>query len=177
MEDEPVTCMRHSPAAVRWTVWAACRAISPRRGDLGRTLPAGRVLGRPACPLRARWRGPALAHGRANLLAAIVIHCNPPSRRKGHAAETSWADSQAKVSRPPTAHLGIPVATAPITALAYDSAPYRSRPEGDSASGTEGPDDFCLWSIWSVLQGCAGYPRFWLRSRRSGRGCRSGRRR
>ena len=30
-----------------------------------------------ACPLLARWRVSALPHGRANLLAAIVIHWNP----------------------------------------------------------------------------------------------------
>ena len=52
-----------------------------------------------------------------------------PSRRSRQPVETRRVDSQAKAPSPYTAHLRIPVAKAPKTALAYDSAIYRSRPE------------------------------------------------
>ena len=46
-----------------------------------------------------------------------------PSRRSGQTAETRRADSRARAPGPHPGHRRIPVAKAPIAALAYDSAP------------------------------------------------------
>ena len=59
-----------------------------------------------------------------------------PSRRSGQTAKTRRADSRARAPGPHLtpwvgphpAHRRIPAAKAPIAALAYDSAPYQSRP-------------------------------------------------
>ena len=114
------------------------------RGHLGRTLPVGRVSARPVCRLRAQRRLPALPHGWTQ---PARRHCHlleyRPSRRSGQAAETSQPDSRARPPDPHPApwvgshpaHRRIPVVKAPIATLAYDSAPYRNRPElGQGAS-------------------------------------------
>ena len=60
----------------------------------------------------------------------------PSSRQGGQTAETRVTDSRSRAPGPNLtpwmgphlAHRRIPVAKAPIPSLAYDSAPYRSRP-------------------------------------------------
>ena len=73
-----------------------------------------------------------------NLLAAIVIHWNTDHLgRSGQTVETRRPDRRARAPGPHLnpwvgphpAHRRIPVAKAPIADLAYDSAPYRSRPD------------------------------------------------
>ena len=97
--------------------------------------PPDRTPGRDTRPLQ---RGPALPHGRAQP-ARSHHHLLEyrPSRRSGQTAATRRTDGR---SRSPGPHLTpwvgphpphrrIPVAKAPIATLAYDSAPYRNRPE------------------------------------------------
>ena len=109
MEDVPVACMRQSPHCCPTDSLGCLPCNFSWCRHLGRTLPAGRVSPRPACPLRARCEG---QHYR---MARKPARC---------------ADTQAKASSPYTAHRRIPVLKAPIAALAYHSALYRSRPEG-----------------------------------------------
>ena len=94
-----------------------------------------RAPGRNPRPLE---RGPALPLGRAQ---PARRHRHPleyrSSRRGGQTTETRRADRRARAPGPHLtpgvgphpAHRRIPVAKTPITALAYDPAPYRSRPE------------------------------------------------
>ena len=72
-----------------------------------------------------------------NLLAAIVIYWNTAHlgeaiRQRQHAGLTVQPELLAHISPlgwgPHPAHRRIPVAEAPIAHLAYDSAPYQSRP-------------------------------------------------
>ena len=71
-----------------------------------------------------------------NLLAAIVIYWNTAHlgeavRQRKHAGLTVEPELLAHISPlAHPAHRRIPVAKAPIAALAYDSVPYRSRPPG-----------------------------------------------
>ena len=73
-----------------------------------------------------------------SLLAAIVIYWNTAHlgeavRQRQHAGLTVEPELLARISplgvSPHPAHRRIPVAEAPIAALAYDPAPYRNRPE------------------------------------------------
>ena len=92
-------------------------------------------------------RGPTLPHGRAQP-ARRHRHLLEyrPSRRSSQTAETRRADRRARAPGPHLtpwvglhpAHRRIPVAKAPIAALAYDSAPYQSRPAGASHGGQRG---------------------------------------
>ena len=81
-------------------------------------------------------RGPTLPHSRAQP-ARRHRHLLEyrPSLRSGQTAETRRADRRARAPDPHPAHRRIPVAKAPIAALAYDSAPYRSRPEMGGGAG------------------------------------------
>ena len=93
-----------------------------------------RVPGRNPRPLD---RGPALPHGRAQP-ARHHRHSLEyrRSRRSGQTAETRRPDGRARAPGqhltpwvgPHPAHWRIPMAKAPIADLAYDPAPYRSRP-------------------------------------------------
>ena len=88
-------------------------------------------------------RGPTLPHGRAQP-ARRHRHLLEyrPSRRSSQTAGTRRADRRARAPGPHLtrwvgphpAHRRIPVAKAPIAALAYDSAPYQSRPAIANAS-------------------------------------------
>ena len=99
-----------------------------------------RTPGRNPRPLE---RGPTLPHGRAQP-ARRHRHLLEyrPSRRSGQTAETRRPDGRARAPGPHLtpwvgphpAHWRIPVAKTPIADLAYDPAPYRSRPEVESAS-------------------------------------------
>ena len=78
----------------------------------------------------------ALPHGRAQ---PSHRHSNlleyRPSRRSSQIAAIRRPDRRARAPGPYPAHQRIPVAKAPITdlvVLAYDSAPYRNRPEVDN---------------------------------------------
>ena len=73
-----------------------------------------------------------------NLLAAIVIYCNTAHlgeavRQRKHSGLTVEPKLLAQISPPGWAHILLTgeyrVAITPLTALAYDSALYRSRPE------------------------------------------------
>ena len=96
--------------------------------------PPDRAPGRNPRPLQ---RGPALPHGRAQP-ARCHRHLLEyrPSRRSGQTAETRRPDGRARAPGPHLTpwvgphppHRRIPVAKTPIAILAYDSAPYRSRP-------------------------------------------------
>ena len=93
-----------------------------------------RTPGRNPRPLE---RGPTLPHGRAQP-ARRHRHLLEyrPSRRSGQTAETRRPDGRARAPGPHLtpwvgphpAHWRIPVAKTPIADLAYDPAPYRSRP-------------------------------------------------
>ena len=102
-------------------------------------LPGAAIWDEPCQPVEFRHdqRVPFARGGEGQHYRMAVPTCSPPSsstgirqsRRSGQAAETRRVDSQAKAPSSYTAHLRIPVAKAPIAALAYNSAPYRSRPE------------------------------------------------
>ena len=76
-------------------------------------------------------------------LPAIIIYWNTthPPRRSGQTTETRRPDGRARAPGPHLtpwvgphpAHRRILVAKAPIAALAYDSAPHRSRPQDGTA--------------------------------------------
>ena len=92
-------------------------------------------------------RVPCVHGGEGQHYRMVRPTCSPPSsstgirpsRRSGQATETRRTDSQAKDPSPHltpwagqhTAHRRIPVVKAPIATLAYDSAPYRNRPDID----------------------------------------------
>ena len=100
-----------------------------------------RAPGRNPRPLE---RGAALPLGRAQ---PARRHRHPleyrSSRRGGQTTETRRADRRARAPGPHLtpgvgphpAHRRIPVAKTPITALAYDPAPYRSRPHPGGLPG------------------------------------------
>ena len=124
-------------ASGRWPVSRLVPEAGRRwRGRFGRTLPAGRVSARPACPLCARWRGPVLPHGRARPARRHrhpleCVHLGAAVRQRKHTGLTVEPELLALISPLEWAHIllaGEPGGQAPIAALAYDSDPYLNRP-------------------------------------------------
>ena len=100
----------------------------------------GEIRDRSSEGQRYRMAGPQPAGRHRHLLEYR------PSRRSGQTAETRRPDGRARAPGPHLtpwlgphpAHRRIPVAKAPIAALAYDSAPYRSRPQEATAQSRPG---------------------------------------
>ena len=121
------------------------RPAQGRGSSRAQERPPDRTPGRNPRPLQ---RGPALPHGRAQP-ARRHHHLLEyrPSRRSGQTAATRRPDGR---SRSPGPHLTpwvgphpphrrIPVAKAPIATLAYDSAPYRNRPDSRQVTNSIDP--------------------------------------
>ena len=124
------------------------------RVHLGRTLAAGRVSARPACPLRARRRGPALPHGlsqpaRRHRHPLECVHLGEAVRQRKHAGLTLEPERLAHISRLGWAHILLtgeyrwPSAN---SSLSVRFCPYLSRPDVLQAS-----HGFSLLAIFQAL--------------------------
>ena len=140
---------RSRPAAPLHTVRRRHRAYP---GAAPGTQPAGL-----RAPDRAPRRNPRPLE-RASNTAWPGSTCSPPSsstgirpsRLSGQTAETRGADSRARHP----AHRRIPVVKTPITALAYDSAPCRSRPPRGGCPGSLCRNPASTSSRPGCIQGC-----------------------